>query len=79
MFTPSLRPFSVVRSFPKLGAVLQRCYRGFLDLDSAPADRTVARRVVVIQCLTRIWIARRRFLWQRRSTHAAVVIQRGYR
>lgn len=39
----------------------------------------MARRVVMIQCLARIWIARRRFLWQRRSTHAAIVIQRAYR
>eukprot|EP00903_Cladosiphon_okamuranus_P009107 g8702.t2 len=56
-----------------------RCYRGFLDLESAPADRTVARRVVMIQCLARIWIARRRFLWQSRSTHSAIVVQRAYR
>ncbi|CAM9116310.1 unnamed protein product [Ectocarpus sp. 4 AP-2014] len=56
-----------------------RCYRGFLDLDSAPADRTVGRRVIVIQCLARIRIARKRSLWESRSTNAAIVIQRAHR
>lgn len=56
-----------------------RCYRGFLEVASVPADRTVGRRMVVIQCAVRMWLARRHIDWPTRARNAATVIQRCYR